>query len=94
MVPRLVLILVSLALLAGCIPTRVVVETQEVFIPVPEKREPPPELLESYRPAELPEWVAPHAQATSCLTPLGEQRLRELLIQMRIRIQSWEEWAK
>jgi hypothetical protein len=87
--------------LAGCVtpPTPrceplVKVETVRVEVPVPVRRAPPPELLEPYRPAELPEFVPACTQgATSALTPRDEKRLKALLDGYVTRDAAWRSWA-
>jgi hypothetical protein len=33
-------------------------------------------------------------EATSCLTPQGEQEIRDLLVDMKTRIRAWEAWVR
>jgi hypothetical protein len=88
-------VLTLVLLLSGCAAPRVVVETQEVMVPVPYRVTPPPELVEPYRPKGLPEFVSKdHEEASSCLTPMGEQKLREVIIELRLRDELWRTWAQ
>ena len=91
---RIVVLMVAL-MLAGCTSPRVVVETQEVRVPVPYRVQPPEDLVRPFAPQRLPQFALPtDTTATSCLTAEGERILRELLIDMKIRIEMWEAWAK
>ena len=101
MVIRLLLAVLLLAAvlvvlsLTGCAAPRVVVETQEVRVPVPYRVQPPEDLLQPFQPAAIPRFTAiTDPAATSCLTPAGERALRELLIDLRLRIETWEAWAQ
>jgi hypothetical protein len=88
-------ILIAILFLSGCSVPRVFVETQEVKVPVPYRVTPPPELVAPYHPRSLPEFVSKeHEEASSCLTPLGEQRLREVIIDLRLRDELWRTWAQ
>jgi len=88
-------VLILVVLLSGCATPRVVVETQEVFVPVPYRVTPPPALLVPYSPREMPEFVGTEdKEASSCLTPLGERKLREMIIDLRLRDDLWRTWAQ
>jgi hypothetical protein len=87
-------ILTLVFLLSGCATPNIIVETQEVMVPVPYRVTPPPELMAPYVPKELPEFIPVNETATSCLTPLGEQRLREIIIDLRLRDEGWRTWAQ
>jgi len=64
------------------------------LVPVPVHREPPPALLVPVDGGPLPEFVAPtDPAATSALTPEGERRLKEWLLALRERVDSWRAWA-
>lgn len=80
-----VIILLFILLLPACAP-------QIVKVPVYERPAPPAELSE-WQPGRLPLWIPPIDTATSCLTPEGEQLLRDLLYSMNTRIRALEAWA-
>lgn len=66
---------------------------QPIKIPVYERAAPTAELSE-WHPGRLPLWIEPGDTATSCLSPEGEQLLRDLLYSMKTRIRAWEAWAQ
>lgn len=64
------------------------------LVPVPVHREPPAALLSPVDGGPLPEFVAPtDPAASSALTAEGERRLREWLLALRERVDSWRAWA-
>ena len=88
-------ILILVVFLYGCSTPRIFVETQEVMVPVPYRVVPPDVLLNPYHPRDLPEFVEPeNEEASSCLTPLGEKQLREMIIDLRLRDDLWRTWAQ
>lgn len=90
--PALLLVYATLA--CACGTTRTVTEYVEVKVPVEkEEREPPAELTE---PPDLtpPTWVAPdHPDASSALTPEGEDLFRALLKELLARDCAWLAWG-
>lgn len=71
-----------------------VVETQTVEVPVYVHPSPPAELMEPFRPDDLPFFVGPDdPAATSALTPENEVKLRLLLYDLQARDRAWRAWA-
>jgi hypothetical protein len=90
------MLLALLWMLTACAstPPQVVVETQEVRVPVPVRATPPPALAAPYRPAEVPVWLAPGAaEATSCLDARGERALLAILYDLVARESAWWSWS-
>jgi len=87
----LILLLLVFALLVGCTTPPV---TKEVKVPVAVRAMPPAELLAPVSTDPLPVFVKPtDANATSALTPQGERRLKQLLLELFTRTLAWEAWA-
>lgn len=90
--------LFAIALLAGCAhdppePVRIV-ETVRVEVPVPVRRDAPPELLRRYQPEALPVFLAPDdPRAVVALDTEGERRLRAILSDLYGRLEAWRAWA-
>lgn len=69
-------------------------QTVEVQVPVAVKADPPPELREPLDLSRLPVFVRPDdPQATSALTDEGERSLKQLLLDLLLRVRAWEAWG-
>jgi hypothetical protein len=81
--------------LGGCYPFAERVRTVEVKVPVPVKAQPPRELQGSEALPPLPRWVGPQdPAASSCLTPTGEDQLREREGRAVEQLGGWSAWAR
>jgi len=68
-------------------------EPVEVKIPVPVRVAPPQELLEGFKIPVEPFTDPKNPKATSCLTKEGEREIKELLLDIKTRIDAWQIWA-
>lgn len=97
MAGRALLAAVALAVIAGCAPVREPepqVRTVEVEVPVPVMPRPPAELMARYRPEALPRWLPPDTgEASACLAPQGEERLRRIVDSLYARDTAWRAWV-
>lgn len=92
---RLLLAAVA-ASLAGCAGSEVryTAGTEELYMPVLERREAQP-WLRAPLPDLAPLWVSPdHPEASSALTPDGEDALRRHMHMIRGRVRAWEAWER
>ncbi len=84
-------VIAAALLLGGCACKS---KTVEVEVPVPVHSPPPVELLAPIDTAALPTFVAPgDPRASSGLTPEGERRLKQLLLDLFTRVEAWQAWG-